>query len=176
MCKACLKLLALPICLFPFFLSTCAAHLKPIDEGRYSDPQGHFELILPRDGWQLLSWEDVDLALWDPKQGATIVVNVTPLKKDADLATLTRHLLIAFERKQIISQEMAEVDGREALKTVVEGWVERTAIKAEVYVVKGEGVCCDIIFWAPRDAYPRTVELFRQFLLGITFLQPKGPP
>ncbi|OGP54072.1 MAG: hypothetical protein A2Y65_00665 [Deltaproteobacteria bacterium RBG_13_52_11] len=175
MSKAYLKLLVFSILLFPLWCSNCGPHLKPVERGRYSDPQGQFELTLPHEGWQLISWKDVDLALWDPKEGATIVVNVTPLKEDADLATLTRHLLIAFERKQIISQDNEKVRGREAVKTVLEGWVERSEIKAEVYVVRGEGVLYDIIFWAPRDAFPRKVEQFHQFLLGINFLQPKGP-
>jgi hypothetical protein len=124
----------------------------------------------------------VDFVLWNPKTGATIVVNETPLKEEADLANLTRHLLIAFERKQIISQDTEEVKGREAVKTVLEGWVERTEIKAEAHVVRGEGVIYDIIwlkshlrFWAPRDAFPRTVEVFHRLLLGIDFLPPQGP-
>lgn len=175
MSKAYLKLLTFPILLFPLFCSNCAPHLQLTEEGRYSDPQGNFQLTVSRDGWQLLSWEDVHFVLWDPEEGATIVVNVTSLKEEVDLATLTRHLLIAFERKQIISQETTKVDGREAVKTVVEGWVEKTAVKAETYVVRGEGVFYDIIFWAPRDTFPRKIETFRQFLGGIKFLQPKGP-
>lgn len=127
---------------------------------------------LRHNGWQLLSWKGIDFVLWDRTEGATIVVDVTPLKEEADLANLTRHLLIAFERKQIISQDIEQVQGREAVKTLLEAWVERTEIKAEIYVVRGEGVRYDIIFWAPRDAFPRTVEAFRQFLVGITFLQP----
>jgi hypothetical protein len=174
--KASLKLLAVPMFLFPLWLSTCAPHLKPIiEDERYSDPQGRFELTFPKeDGWQLLSWEGIDLALWDPKTGATIVVAVTPLKEEVDVANLTRHLLIAFERKQIISQDTEKINGREALKTVLEGWVDKTEIRAEVYAVKGEGAFYDIIFWAPRDAFPRKAEQFHQFLLSINFLQPKG--
>ena len=101
-----------------------------------------------------------------------MVVNVTPLKQGADLITLTNHLLIAFEGKRIISRDNELFQGREAVKTVLEGRVEKTEIKAEVYVVRGAGVCYDIIFWAPRDVFPRKVEAFRQFLVGITFLQP----
>lgn len=119
-----------------------------------------------------MSWEDVDLTLWHEKEGATIVVIVTSLKEDVDLATLARHLLIAFERKQIISQSTVTIDEREAFKTVLKGWVKKTEVKAETYVVRGEGVFYDIIFWAPRDAFPRKVEVFRQLLAGINFLQP----
>lgn len=175
MSKAYLRYLLFPIFLFSLWCPHCGPHLKPIEEGSYSDPKGHFELNLPRGDWQLLSWENVDFALWDPKAGATIVVNWTPLKEELDLTTLTRHLLIAFERKQIISQDNERINGREAVKTVLEGWVEGTEVKAEVHVVRGEGELYDIIFWAPRDAFPRKVEQFHQFLLGINFLQPKGP-
>jgi hypothetical protein len=177
--KGYLKLLALLMLLFPLSCPSCAPHLQPVKGESYSDPQGYFEVSmpwakshLPHNGWQLLSWKGVDFVLWDQKEGATIVVDVTPLKEEADLANLTRHLLIAFERKQIISQNIEQVQGREAVKTLLEAWVERTEIKAEIYVVRGEGVRYDIIFWAPRDAFPRTVEAFRQFLVGITFLQP----
>jgi len=170
--KACLQYLVIPLLFFPVLLFGCAPHLQLVEGGRYSDPQGYFELTLPHDGWQLLSWEDVDFTLWHQKEGATIVVNVTSLKEDVDLATLARHLLIAFERKQIISQSTVTIDEREALKTVLKGWVEKTEVKAETYVVRGEGVFYDIIFWAPRDAFPRKVEAFRQLLVGINFLQP----
>jgi hypothetical protein len=170
--KASLRYLAFPLLLFSLCCSACAHQLKPVTGGSYSDPKGHFELTIPQEGWQLLSWEDVDFVLWDQKTGATMVVNVTPLKQREDLITLTNHLLIAFERKQIISRDNELFQGREAVKTVLEAWVEGTEIKAEVYVVRGEGVCYDITFWAPRDAFPRQVEQFHQFLLGINFLQP----
>jgi hypothetical protein len=119
----------------------------------------------------MLSWKEVDFTLWDQKSGATMVVNVVPLKQGADLITLTNHVLIAFERKQIISRDTEKIDGREALKTVLEAWVEKTEIKAEVYVVRGEGVCYDIMFWAPLDAFPGQVDAFYQLLLSIHFLQ-----
>jgi hypothetical protein len=172
MSKTSLRYLVFPLILFSLCCSAYAHQLKPVTGGSYSDPKGHFELILPDEGWQLLSWKDVDFVLWEQRTGATMVVNVTPLKQGVDLITLTNHLLIAFERKQIISRDNELFQGREAVKTVLEGWVERTEIKAEVYVVRGAGVCYDIIFWAPRDAFPRRVEAFRQFLVGITFLQP----
>jgi hypothetical protein len=172
MSKVPLKYLAIPLFLFPLWFSNCAPRLQLVEGGSYSDPQGYFELILPQDGWQLLSWEDVDFALWDPGQGATIVINVTSLKEDVELATLARHLLIAFERKRILSQGAERVNGREAVKTVLEGWVENTEVKAEAYVVRGDGVFYDIIFWAPRETFPRKVDAFRQLLVDITFLQP----
>jgi len=179
--KACLKYLVIPLLFFSVFLFSCAPHLQLGEGGRYSDPQGYFELTLPwlkshlrQDGWQLLSWEDIDFTLWHQREGATIVVDVTFLKEDVDLATLARHLLIAFERKQIISQSTVTIDEREALKTVLKGWVEKTEVKAEAYVVRGEEVFYDIIFWAPRDAFPRKVEAFRQLLADIKFLRPQG--
>jgi hypothetical protein len=178
---ACLRYLS--FCLLPFFLwcSSCAHHATPVAAGTYRDSQGHFELTLPwlkdhpREGdWQLLSWEDVDFVLWDQKTRATIVINVTPVKDEADLANLTRHLLIAFERKQIISQGADRVTGRAAVKTALTAWVDETEIQAETYVVQGEGVVYAIIFWAPRDTFSRTSEQFHRFLDGINFLKPGG--
>jgi hypothetical protein len=170
--KASFRYLAFLTLFLPLWFSNCAPRLQLVEGGSYRDPQGYFELTLPQDGWQLLSWEDVDFALWDQNEGATIVITVTSLKKDVELVTLARHLLIAFERKRILSQGAERVNGREAVKTVLEGWVENTAVKAEAYVVKGDGVFYDIIFWAPREAFPRTVDAFRQFLISITFLRP----
>jgi hypothetical protein len=172
MYNASLKYLAIPLLLFPLWLFNCAPRLQLVEGGRYSDPQGYFELTLPQDGWQLLSWKGIDFALWDPDEGATFVVDVTSLKEDVELVTLARHLLIAFERKRILSQGAEKLNGREAVKTVLEGWVENTEVKAEAYVVRGDGVFYDIIFWAPRETFPRTVDAFRQLLVDITFLQP----
>ncbi len=171
MSKTSLRYLVFPLILFSLCCSACAHQLKPAAGGSYSDPKGHFELTLPDEGWQLLSWEDVDFVLWDRGSGATMVVNVTPLKQGADLITLTNHLLIAFEGKRIISRDNELFQGREAVKTVLEGRVEKTEIKAEVYVVRGAGVCFDIIFWAPRDVFPRRVETFHQLLASIHFPQ-----
>jgi hypothetical protein len=172
MSKATLRYLVIPLFLFSICCSACARQLKPAAGGSYSDPKGYFEVSIPTNGWQLLSWKGVDFVLWDSGTGATIVVDVNPLKEDLELVTLTNHLLIAFEGKRIISRDTDKVDGREALKTVLEAWVEGTEITAEVYVVQGQGVCYDIIFWAPRDAFPRQVETFHQLLPSIHFLQP----
>jgi hypothetical protein len=114
----------------------------------------------------------VDFALWDQDEGATIAILVTPLKEDVALTTLARHLLIAFERKQILSQGTEQVNRREAIKTILQGWVEGTEIKAEAYVVKGDGVFYDIIYWAPQEAFPRKVEAFHQLLGSLIFRQP----
>jgi hypothetical protein len=174
MSKASLSYLMVPLLMLfpPFWLSNCAPRLVLVEGGRYSDPQGYFELSIPENGWQLLSWKGVDFVLWDPEEGTAFVVDVTPLKEDVELATLARHLLIAFERKRILSQGAEKVNGREAVKTELEGWVDGTEIKAEAYVVKGDGVLYDIIFWAPREAFPRKADAFRQFVDDIAFLQP----
>jgi hypothetical protein len=171
MSKASLRYMAFPLLFFSLCWSASAHQLKPVAGGSYSDPKGYFEVSIPPNGWQLLSWKGVDFVLWEQETGATIVVNVTPLKQGANLISLTNHLLIAFERKQIISRDNELFQGREALKTVLEAWVERTGITAEVYVVRGQGVCYDIMFWAPRDVFPRRVETFHQLLLSIHFLQ-----
>jgi hypothetical protein len=172
MSKASLRYLVFSVFLLSLCCSVCASNLKPPAGARYSDPKGFFEVSLPTNGWKLLSWEGVDFVLWDQATGATIVVNVTPLKQGEDLITLTNHLLIDFERTQIISQGIEQVQGREALKTVLGAWAEGTEIQAEVSVVRGEGVRYDIIFWAPREVFTRKVQAFHQFLVGITFLQP----
>ena len=102
------------------------------------------------------------------------MVNVTPLTGDLELPALTRDLLIAFERRKIISQGMAKVKGREALRTVLEGWEAETRVKAEVYVVRERDVVYDIIFWSPVEVFSRKVGTFHQFLTGLNFLGPGG--
>ena len=82
MSKAPLKYLAIPLLFVPLWFSNCASRLQLVEGGRYSDPQGYFELYIPENGWQLLSWKEVDFALWDSKKGATFVVDVTSLKED----------------------------------------------------------------------------------------------
>ena len=156
----------------PFLLSNCAPHLQLVEGGVYSDPQGYFKLSFPENGWQLLSWKDLDFVLWDSRTGSTIVVDVKPLKEDLELATLTNQLLIAFDSKKIISQDMEKIDGREALKTVLEAWTEGTEITVEAYVVRGKGLSYDIIFWAPRDVFPHKVDAFHQLLGSLIFRQP----
>jgi len=138
--------------------------------GIYRDPHGYFEFSFPRDGWSLLSSKASDLTLWNARMGAGIVVNVSALQEDRELSILTRHLLIAFERKRVISRETAVVDGKEAVRAVVEGWIEKSKVMAEVYVVKGEGVVYDIVFWSPTEVFAQTVQIFQQFLGTLHFV------
>jgi hypothetical protein len=171
---ACLRYLSFFSLLLFLWCSSCVHQPTPVATGTYRDPQGRFELTLPKGGWQLLSWGDVDFVLWDQKTRATIAINVTPVKDEADLANLTRHLLIAFERKQIISQDADQVTGRAAVKTALTAWVDETEIQAETYVVQVEGAAYAIIFWSPRDTFSRAIEQFHRFLGGINFLKPGG--
>jgi hypothetical protein len=164
-----------PFLFFPLLWLRCAPTFTLIEGNRYRDPAGYFEFLYPEGNWTLLSYKNVGLVLWKPQQGATIVVNATPLNRDLDVYNLTRHLLIAFERKRIISQDTIEVNGRVALKTVLVAWVEKTQIKAEAYVVKSEGVVYDILLWSPLEVFSDNVELFHQFLTGISFLHHKEP-
>ena len=176
--QACRKYFLYSFILLLLWCAGCAHQLTPVATGTYSDPRGHFALTLPEGGWQMLSWEEVDCVLWDQKTGATIVVDAAPFKEKEkiDLANLTRHLLIAFERKQIISQDAVHVKGREALRTVLTAWAEGTEIQAEIYVVRGEGVRYDIILWAPRSVFPSVSGVFHRFLENVTFAQPRLKP
>jgi hypothetical protein len=159
--------------LFTFILCThCTTPVHVTAGEHFIDPQRNFELSIPQDGWQLLSWKKVNFVLWDSRTGATIVVNVNREKGDLNLISLTNRLLSAFEGERIISQDTEQVDGREALKTVLEARVEQTEITAEAHVVRGNGVSYDIIFWAPLDAFPRQVETFHHLLASLHFLQP----
>jgi len=175
MSKAFLKFMLFSFLLFPLWWLSCAPTFKLVEGNRYRDPAGYFEFLYPKGNWTLLSHKNVALVLWNPQQKATIVVNVTPLDRDLDLYNLTRHLLIAFEHKRIISQDTVGLNGRESLKTVIRAWAEETKVKAEAYVVKRDGVVYDILFWSPLEVFPYNVELFHQFLTGIRFLHPKEP-
>lgn len=168
-------MLPLSLLIFPLWWFSCAPISHPVEGGKYRDSQGYFEFLLPPGEWAMVSWEEVNCALWDPQDGATMVVNVTPLQEDMDLFILARHLLIAFERKKIISQDTIEVQGRETVKTVLEGVAEGIAVTAEVYVVKGEGMLYDLIFWAPSEVFSRKREVFHHVLNTISFLQPRRP-
>jgi hypothetical protein len=162
--------------LFALLILLLSAHCTPrvhvAAGGHFIDPQRYFELSIPSNDWQLLSWEKVNLVLWDPQTGATIVVNVNRLKEDLNLIALANNLLISFEGERIISRDTERIDGREALKTVLEARVEQTDITAEAHVVRGKGVSYDIVFWAPRDVFPRQAEAFHHVLASLHFLQP----
>jgi hypothetical protein len=166
------KYLVLFALLILFLPAQCTPRVHVAAGGQFIDPERYFELSIPLNGWQLLSWEKVNLVLWDSQTGATIVVNVNRLKGDLNLIALANHLLISFEGERIISRDTEQIDGREALKTVLEARVEQTAITAEAYVVRGNGVSYDIVFWAPRDVFPRQVEAFHHVLASLHFLQP----
>ena len=161
-----------------FWCAGCAHQLTPLTTGTYSDPHGRFVLKVPEGSWQLLSWEDVDCVLWDQKTRSTILVDAIPFKEQekVDLANVTRHLLIAFERKEIVSQDTVTVKGNEGIRTVLTAWAEETEIEAEVYVVRGERVRYDILMWAPRAAFSGVSILFHRFLEDLTFSRPRLKP
>jgi hypothetical protein len=169
MAKTSLRYVALSLFVLVLCCPACAHQLAAVNGGIYTDPKGYFELTLPTAGWQSLSWKGVDLVLWDRDSGATMVVDAAPVEKGANLINLSNHLLIAFERRQVISRNHELIQGREAVKTVAEAWVEGTAIKTEIYVVRGREVSYNIMFWAPRDVFPRQVGTFQQLLYSIHF-------
>lgn len=151
-----------------------APRLTAVAGDTYRDARGYFECVLPSDGWRVSSTKDLELALWNPQVQSGIALNVTPSGGQMELETLTRHLLIAFDDKKVISRVATSVSGRRAERVILEGTIDGSRVMAETYVVRGDGFVCDIVFWAPPSVFVYEVEIFRKFLDGLHFLEGKG--
>ncbi len=112
------------------------------------------------------------MALIKPHEATGIALNATPRKKDLPLPILVRHLLIGFEKKELLEEVPFPFQEREGMKAIAVGEMEGERVKMVALVLKGKGVVYDILFWAPPELFSKREGEFEAFLKHLKITGP----
>ena len=123
------------------------------------------------------SWERIDvpgamLSFRDERASGTVSV-YGRCGRDADdvpLAALTGHLLIGFTERTVVSQELVPLDGREALRTLVQAKLDGVPVALDVYVLKKDGCVFDLVWVSPPERREVGAASFEAFVAGFAAL------
>jgi hypothetical protein len=119
--------------------------------------------------WQPVQTEAALLAFRDDRGGATIAVNGRCGQDgdDVPLQALTHHLFLHFTERQVISQQIVTMDGREALRTEIIAALDGVPKRYTVYVLKKDGCVFDFLHISARAAPADSRASFERFVQGF---------
>ncbi|MBI2391608.1 MAG: hypothetical protein HYV09_18615 [Deltaproteobacteria bacterium] len=119
--------------------------------------------------WQRVTLEGAMLAFRDTESGGSINVYARCGQDgdDVPLAALTNHLLIGFTERDVRSQKLVPLDGREALRTLVHAKLDGVPMALGIYVLKKDGCVYDLVRVAPPGRFEAGEESFDAFVAGF---------
>jgi hypothetical protein len=139
--------------------------------GVYQDDEASYAIGQPGAGWQRVDVAgDNDLAYRNEGLAAVIQTNATcDPDMDVPLSALRNHLLIGWTEREVESEELIEIDGREALQTHLVAKIDGVPRELVLTVMKKDGCVYDFALVAPpgngfagaRGAYDSMVGGFR---------------
>lgn len=153
-----------------FALVSCGG---PQFDGRvYRGEDMSFRLGRVPDAWRPIEVSEALIAYRDDAHGATIAVNGRCGKDgdDVPLQALTHHLFLHFTDRQIVSQEVLPMDGRDALRTELLAELDGVPKHFTVYVLKKDGCVYDFLHIADTGAPAEGRTEFERFVRGFATL------
>lgn len=145
--------------------SGCAASTFDGTLFRKDDVAFRLEHLPP--SWRQIEINDTALAFRDDQSETTIAINGR-CGRDADdvpLQSLTQHLFLQFTERQIESQQLMPLDGREALETQMVAKLDGVEKHFHVFVLKKDGCVYDFLQIASERQDPAA---FRHFVSGFS--------
>ena len=138
--------------------------------GTFSDAEARYAIGQPDADWERLDiGGDNDLAFSHEASNAVIQVNATcDPSMDAPLSALRNHLLIGWTEREVQSEELIEVDAREALRTHLLAKLDGVPREMVLTVLKKDECVYDFAMVAPpgsafaqaRPTYDRVIAGF----------------
>ncbi|WP_245678396.1 hypothetical protein [Chondromyces crocatus] len=102
---------------------------------------------------------------------ATIAINGRCRgEDDVPLTALTQHLFLQFTERDILSQEVVPMDGREAMHTVLQAKLDGVPKKFDVWVLKKDGCVYDLLLVAHPAHFERSLDAFGHLVRGFSTL------
>ena len=124
-------------------------------------------------GWRRLGFDDNDLA-WLSPQGHVIAINATCSgHEDPQLDVLTNHLVIGFTDREWVSKTRFQLDGREAMRSLVHARLDGVATSLELVVLKKNGCVHDFTYVSPTGQEAAHQTEFDALVAG--FRQERAP-
>jgi len=159
--------------MFLFGLFSCSS--KSYKNGVFSDDENSYRILPPSANWKQLNAEGADIAFFNEKLNAVIMLNSTCEKyKDAPASALSGHLVIGIEDKKVIEQEKIEVDGREAVYTVLEGMLDGASVKLVTLVLVKNYCIYDMAYSASPRNFKKGLPAFKKIMAKFKVLSRKG--
>jgi hypothetical protein len=117
--------------------------------------------------WRRIEVDQTLIAFRDDTNEATMAVNgrCGVDGDDVPLSALTQHLFLQFTDRELRSQELLDLDGREALRSELVGKLDGVPKHYVVYVLKKDGCVYDFVRVA-NDGGGRAE--FDRFVLGFS--------
>jgi hypothetical protein len=156
------------------FVSSCISACgggRSYQGGAYVDDEASYAISQPGAGWTPLDvGGDNDLAFGHESLAAVIQVNATcDPSMDIPLPALRNHLLIGWTEREVQSEDLLDLDSREALQTHLVAKIDGVPRELALTVLKKDGCVYDFALVAPpgqpfasaRGAYDAMVGSFR---------------
>ena len=151
-----------------FLLAACAG---PNFDGRvYRNEELAFRVGPVPPGWRPIEVSEALLAFRDDTHGATIAINGRCGKDgdDVPLQALTHHLFLHFTDRDVVSQEVLPMDGRDAMRTEIVAELDGVPKRFTVYVLKKDGCVYDFMHIAEAGASTEGRVEFERFVRGFS--------
>lgn len=122
--------------------------------------------------WRRIHVSQALLAYRDDPDRTTIAVNGRCHKDgdDVPLAALTHHLFLLFTDRQVLSQRVLPMDGRDAMRTEIIAKLDGVPKHFVVYVLKKDGCVYDFLSISEMHAPGRAQDGFEAFVRGFATL------
>lgn len=118
--------------------------------------------------WQRLRSGGANLAFRHPHGGTIVVNGQCPAQDDAPLDVLTNHLLFGVTERQEQARTTIALDGREALRTQLEGAMDGVRVALDLVVLKKDRCLYDLqLIVGPAQRAARQPD-FSAFVAGFT--------
>lgn len=120
--------------------------------------------------WQKIELEGAMLAFHDAETGGTLEVygRCGQDGDDVPLLALTNHLLIGFTEREVKSQKVVPLDGREAMHTLVDAKLDGVPMSLSIYVLKKDGCVYDLVYVSPPEKFAAGLASFDAFAAGFS--------
>lgn len=152
-------------------LAACGGGGGQLRGSVYSDREARYRIGTTPAGWERLRVEDQNDLAWRSARTESIVqVNATcDPASDVPLTALTNHLLMGFTERELRTQELVPMDGREALRTHVVARLDGVPRELLFYVLKKDDCVYDLTLFAPvGPSFERALVDFEPFVQGFT--------
>lgn len=125
--------------------------------------------------WKHIKGVNGDAAFINSSTSAVILANASCEDfRDAPLEYLTKHLLIGYTEREILSREKVMMDNREALITILTAKLDGVKVKMALCVVKKNYCIYDLSYAAPPGMFDAALEDFDRYVKGFEVLSGKG--
>ncbi|MBX7194679.1 MAG: hypothetical protein K1X94_21670 [Sandaracinaceae bacterium] len=152
-------------------LCACSGASRQLTGSVYRDAEASYRIGPLPGSWQRLTVEDQNDLAWRSEALASVVqVNATcDPASDIPLPTLTNHLLMGFTEREITTEELVAMDGREALRTRVVARLDGVPRELLLYVMKKDDCVYDLALVGPPGAsFERALLEFEPFVAGFS--------